>query len=151
MLSSSCALGDSPIRAVVRQAIKFLVSDAQYWQPRGRFQTIQWFLKRGVRVERDCALRTAGFFSLLHPVVVLVGPDPISPFLLMRVLRGPLSIDEMFMRSMDPGMWDALGPWIHFDTTSALPTSGDDLLYNVLIEADINVRRTYLQGLTMAD
>ncbi|KAI0684305.1 hypothetical protein C8T65DRAFT_748773 [Cerioporus squamosus] len=134
----SCAIGDSPIRAVVRHAVKQLVGDVQYWQPRGRFQTIQWFLKRGPRLERDCALRTAGFIYLLHPVVLLVGPDPFSPFLILNALCGPLRVDEKFMRCMDPGMWVALRPWIDFDTKSPLPRSGSDPLYNLLLEADIN-------------
>ncbi len=64
--SRSFAIGDSPIRAVMRTCVKTLVEQEQFWQPRGRFQVPRWRLKRGPRADRDTALRTAGFISLLH-------------------------------------------------------------------------------------
>ncbi|TFK87733.1 hypothetical protein K466DRAFT_599244 [Polyporus arcularius HHB13444] len=118
------AIGDSPIRAVMRNMIYLLVGQHRYWQSRGRYDTIRWFGRREARVERDATLRTAGFGSLLHSVVLLVGPDPISPFLLLLALLGrawACRVDEAFMSTVDDGLLACVEPWRTLDITQPLP------------------------------
>ncbi|RDX52123.1 hypothetical protein OH76DRAFT_1416737 [Lentinus brumalis] len=135
------AIGDSPICSILRHAIRLITSQRGCWQPLGRYTTITWFLKRGVREERDVALRTAGFLSLLHLVLWLVGPDPISPFALLNILVGrPLTCryDEAFMLSMDPELAARMEPWKSFDITQPLPRDPTDPLYHLLVAAEID-------------
>ncbi|RDX44741.1 hypothetical protein OH76DRAFT_1421217 [Lentinus brumalis] len=137
----STALGDSPIRAVLRHAVQHIVKQDQYWQSRGRYHTIRWWLNRPRRAERDSALQTAGFISLLHFLILETGPDPISPYLIEHMLMGrerTCRIDKYFMRCIDAGLIGALAVWENFDTAKPLPQSMNDPLYQLLIAADVD-------------
>lgn len=137
------ALGESPRRAVMRHAIGQVVKQDMYWQDRGRYLGIRWLSnKRPVSPARDCILRTSGFLSLMHLVVLESGPDPISPHLIRYVLEGPESltrVDEPFLRVIDPAVVDALQLWKQFDTSSPLPQHALDPLFQTLAAFDIDV------------
>ncbi|TFK79487.1 hypothetical protein K466DRAFT_609252 [Polyporus arcularius HHB13444] len=138
---SDDALGDSPIRAVMRNLIYLLVAQQKCWLSRGRYATIRWFSRREAREDRDVALRAAGFSSLLHMVVGTAGADPISPHLLLLALLGhayACRVDEEFMGEVDAGLLESVMPWRTFDITQPLPQEPGHPLICRLSAADID-------------
>ncbi len=142
-LPSDHGIGDSPMRSVMRHLVQLVVGQHRYWQSHGRYHVIRWFGRRDPRLERDAALRTAGFISLLHLVLLLVGPDPISPWLLLlALLRRSYAcrVDEPFMASVDAGLLLSVQPWRSLDTTRPLPQEPAHPLISCLGACDIDVR-----------
>ena len=87
-------------------------------------------------------MKKAGFLSLLHMLVLRVGPDPISPWLLLFAMLGhdqACVIDHPFMALVDPELYDSLAPWITHDRTKPIPTNPTQALFHILGAAGIDV------------
>ena len=110
---------------------------------RGRYYTIRWHVggAQGLR-SRQVAMKTSGFLSLLHMVILHTAPDPISPWVLRYAIEGLMGaciIDHAFMQLIDPDLYKTLRPWRLHDQADALPDDPLDGLFQLLTAADVDV------------
>ncbi|KAH9857659.1 hypothetical protein C2E23DRAFT_881239 [Lenzites betulinus] len=121
-------IGSGPRQAVLRAALQLATDEGALWTACGAYKTINFHSsKDGGLAERETALKACGFLSFLHLLLLEVGPEPVSPFLLHAALdgRASLKVDKAFIDALDP------------DTFKKRP-SGDDFA-GMLMMADINI------------
>lgn len=85
---------------------------------RGRHYIINFGALEDVREPVRAALLMAmGFLSAMHTMVIVVGPEPISPPLLYHAIDGrdAFNIDPKFLKLIDPDALSILQPWLSWD------------------------------------
>ncbi|TFK82278.1 hypothetical protein K466DRAFT_603805 [Polyporus arcularius HHB13444] len=135
------AIGSSPLRSLLRLCVQRLVGDERYWKAVGRYRCVRPG-PSGV-VERETHLTLCGYFALLQMVSIHVGPLPISPMVLRYAIEGrdaALSFDSMFIRLIDPDLYDRLAPWDEYEWGTALPSDPSHPLITLIFSAGVDVK-----------
>lgn len=127
-------------------AIQKMVADSAYWTDAGEFKTLNLHgSKDGGLAQREAVLMAFGFLCFMHVVNLGLGPEPVSPFLLLAALSGRsgMVVDKAFIRDLDVPAYLALEPWVIWaESGDRLPVrlnTYDTPLASLLNEAGINV------------
>ncbi|KAL7279788.1 hypothetical protein ACG7TL_002583 [Trametes sanguinea] len=108
------ALGAGPQQAVLRMAIQKMTDEHAFWSDIGAYKSLNFHgSKDGGLAKREAILKACGFLCYMHLAVLGVGPEPVSPFLLLAVLEGrrALTVDRQSIDELDPGAFKTLKPW----------------------------------------
>ncbi|KAI0363108.1 hypothetical protein BV20DRAFT_1058329 [Pilatotrama ljubarskyi] len=149
------AIGVAPEIATLRAAVTSLTADTSVWADTGAYKSLSLHSSMdGGLEDREAMLKAAGFISFMHIVIMGVGPEPISPFLLQAVLegRGGFLLHKKFIEDLDPDNFNVLKPW--YDCVQgggALPAQLQfgGALADLLNGADINTPA--LQGRSLPE
>ncbi|CDO71247.1 hypothetical protein BN946_scf184908.g4 [Trametes cinnabarina] len=134
-------IGPATVRTALRIALKLATADHDLWEIRGHYASILFHVSRSVIPTRHARLQACGFLALLHMVVVHIGPDPVSPFLLRAAIEDhsrAMAMDQSFLGTLDPGTYKALGAWRERDSSAPLKPGPLSELGQLLMAANIN-------------
>ncbi|KAJ6598817.1 hypothetical protein B0H10DRAFT_2231418 [Mycena sp. CBHHK59/15] len=117
--------GVGPERAALRHGCTVLTQRHHYWQqvPSSRmFRPV--FLPGAMALpERIKTFHAHGIFLALHCFLLQHGPQPISIWLLLALIKGKeaMLIPKHILLHLDPGAYDILAPWYDFHQDTAVP------------------------------
>ncbi|KAJ7127769.1 hypothetical protein C8R44DRAFT_873567 [Mycena epipterygia] len=119
------ATGRGPIRAVFTAGLQEIVGDPLRWGARGPYFMPVWSAPNLRIPSRLTAYWAAGRWaalSIMHRDGL--GPDPISPFLLILAILGfedGLELQYHLIAALDPAAAETLLPWLVLDHNSVVP------------------------------
>ncbi|KAJ2985620.1 hypothetical protein NUW54_g10088 [Trametes sanguinea] len=149
---SGRALGAGPQQAILRAAVQKMTDEGALWTDAGAYKSLNFHgSKDGGLAKREAILKACGFLCHMHLAVLGVGPEPVSPFLLLAAIEGrrALTVDRRFIEVLDPGAFKSLKPWSDW-VTAGCPEPRDHLhkvttdLGRLMMEAGINT--SYIQS-----
>jgi len=140
--------GDGPVRAVLRNVISHLLRvNGSWWVPVGGYSSIA-IVEGASSVSRRQILWAAGAISAVHMHHLLLGPDPISPWLLYIAMCGTdkvldsLSLSDIAL--VDPEIIAKVQDWFLLvpDHQATCNGAASDSLRDLLCSVSSQVKRT---------
>lgn len=119
--NATYGIGDGPLRAVMRAVVEAIGRNNTVWRVGTRYNKIHF---NGLpSLDRQRTLWAHGILAAIHIQTLLLGPDPISPWILYAAMcDGPSAWDDLdfsLIERLDPDAAKTLSHWwpITKDTT----------------------------------
>jgi hypothetical protein len=130
------------------RAIALQISIATEWRSTTKYSIIHF---NGLpSISRQRSLWTHGFLSAIHIHTLLLGPDPLSPWVIYAAMCSGVSawddLDLALISRLDPEAGKTLAPWFSIDSqTTFSSTDFESSVACLLVQyCDLQVRSSYM-------